>query len=266
MPDYSDYQYLTVERQDDGVAVLTLNRPDKRNAINNEMHTELERVFLQIGSDEQIRALVLTGAGKAFCAGGDARSMEDGSFVPTGPATPFRAVRTLLHNLLEIEQPVVAAVNGDAAGLGANIALYCDIIIASETARFADTHTRMGLVAGDGGVIIWPLLIGWARAKEYLLTGDWITGAQGQQMGLVNYAVPQDRVIPTAMEWAQRLAAGAPKAMRWTKYSMNRILRDQINLALDVSTFLEAATMYSADLREAASAFFEKRTPRFTGE
>lgn len=266
MADYNDYQYLTVDRHDDGVAVLTFNRPDKRNAINLPMHTEIERVFLEIGQDERIRALVVTGAGKAFCAGGDARSMEDGAFVPVGPATPFRAVRTLLHNLLEIEQPVVAAVNGDAAGLGANIALYCDIIIASNTARFADTHTRMGLVAGDGGVIIWPLLIGWAKAKEYLLTGDWITGEQGAQMGLVNYAVPQDDLMPTAMEWARRLAAGAPKAMRWTKYSMNRILRDQINLALDVSTFLEAATMYSADLREAATAFFEKRTPHFTGE
>jgi enoyl-CoA hydratase/carnithine racemase len=266
MADYGDYRYLTVEHHPGDIAVLTLNRPDRRNAIDNDMHTELERVFLEIGMDTSLRALVITGAGKAFCAGGDARSMEDGSFVPAGPATPFRAVRTLLHNLLEVEQPIVAAVNGDAAGLGASIALYCDIIIASETARFADTHTRMGLVAGDGGVIIWPLLIGWARAKEYLLTGDWITGRQGQQTGLVNYAVPQDQVLPMAMGWARRLAAGAPKAMRWTKYSMNRILRDQINLALDVSTFLEAATMDSADLREAAAAFFEKREPRFTGE
>ncbi|OGO52076.1 MAG: enoyl-CoA hydratase [Chloroflexi bacterium RBG_16_68_14] len=265
MPDYRDYQYLLLEKRDDGVAVLTMNRPEKRNAVNNEMHSELERVFREIGDDEEIRALVLTGAGKAFCAGGDAKSMEDGSFRPTGPATPFRAVRTLIHNLLEVEQPIVAAVNGDAAGLGATLALYCDVIIASETARLADTHVRMGLVAGDGGIIIWPLLIGWARAKEYLFTGDWITGKEGAEIGLVTRAVPPDQVLPTAMDWARRFAAGAPMALRWTKYSMNKILRDQLNVALDVSTFLEAATMHSEDLKEAATAFLEKREPKFKG-
>jgi enoyl-CoA hydratase/carnithine racemase len=254
-----------MDKHANGVAVLTMNRPEKRNAIDYEMHTELERVFREIGEDEEIQALVLTGAGKAFCAGGDAKAMEDGTFQPVGPRTPLRAVRTLLHNLLEVEQPIVAAVNGDAAGLGANIALYCDIVIASETARLADTHVRMGLVAGDGGVIIWPLLIGWARAKEYLLTGDWITGKEAAEIGLVNRAVPPDQVLPAAIEWAERFAAGAPMALRWTKYAMNKILRDQLNVALDVSTFLEATTLHSEDLKEAVAAFFEKREPQFKG-
>jgi len=265
MADYSDYQYLLLEKRPDGVAVLTMNRPEKRNAISNEMHTELERVFREIGEDGQIQALVLTGAGPAFCAGGDAKSMQDGSFRSTGPVTPLRAVRTLIHNLLEVEQPVVAAVNGDAAGLGATLALFCDIIIASERARLADTHVRMGLVAGDGGVVIWPLLVGWARAKEYLLTGDWITGKEAAALGLVNRAVPPEEVLPTAIQWAQRFAEGAPMALRWTKYAMNKLLRDQLNVALDVSTFLEARTMDSEDLREAAAAFFEKRKPQFKG-
>ena len=265
MTAYSDYQHIVLEKRPDGVAILTMNRPEKRNAVNNEMHSELERIFREIGDDAEIRALVLTGAGIAFCAGGDASSMEDGSFRPTGPATPFRAVRTLIHNLLEVEQPVVAAVNGDAAGLGATLALFCDIIIAAEAARIADTHVRLGLVAGDGGAIIWPLLIGWARAKEYLLTGDWITGKEAVEIGLVNRAVPVEQVLPTAIAWAERFAEGAPMALRWTKYAMNKILRDQLNVALDVSTFLEAKTMETEDLKEAATAFFEKRTPRFKG-
>lgn len=265
MPAYDDYQYLTIERRNNGVVLLTLNRPERRNAINNEMHSELERVFHEIGGDGAINAVVITGAGPAFCSGGDARSMDDGSFKPSGPVTPFRAVRTLMHNLLEVEQPVIAAVNGDAAGLGATMALCCDVVIAAESARFGDTHVRMGLVAGDGGVIIWPLLIGWARAKEFLLTGDWISGLEGERLGLVNHAVPKDEVLTTAFALADRLALAAPKAVRWTKYSMNRILRARVDEALDASAFLEAITMDSDDLREAATAFLEKRQPRFTG-
>ncbi|MBI5946960.1 MAG: enoyl-CoA hydratase/isomerase family protein [Chloroflexi bacterium] len=263
---YDDYQYILLERRDHGVAVVTLNRPERRNAINNDMHSELERLWMEIGSDDTIRAVVLTGAGRSFCSGGDATSMDDGSFLPSGPATPFRAVRTLMHNMLEVEQPIVAAVNGDAAGLGATIALCCDIIIAGDRARFADTHTKMGLVAGDGGVIIWPALVGWARAKEYLLLGDWVNAEDALRFGMVNRAVSQDDLMPTALAWADRLALAAPKAVRWTKYSLNRVLRAQVDQALDVSTFLEAATMDSADLREAAAAFLQKRQPIFTGE
>jgi enoyl-CoA hydratase len=135
----------------------------------------------------------------------------------------------------------------------------------AETARLADNHVRMGLVAGDGGVVIWPWLVGMARAKEYLLTGQWIDGREAERIGLVNYAVPQEQVLPRAMEIARRLAQGAPLAIRWTKFSLNKILRDHVNLALDSSMFLEAATMSSEDLEEAARAFFEKRKPKFKG-
>src|SRR3989337_2456397 len=123
----------------------------------------------------------------------------------------------------------------------------------------------MGLVAGDGGVVIWPWLVGMARAKEYLLTGQWIDGKEAERIGLVNYAVPGEQVLPRAMEIARRLAQGAPMAIRWTKYAINKILRDHVNLALDTSMFLEAATMSSEDLAEAARAFYEKRKPQFRG-
>jgi enoyl-CoA hydratase len=263
--DYSRYRTLLIEKDADGVAVLTLNRPEKRNAVNREMHQELETVFVDLSNDDEVRAIVLTGAGSAFCAGGDVEGMKTGEFRPSGPAVPFREVRRLIMNLLEVEQPIVAAVNGDGAGLGATIPLFCDVIVVAETARLADNHVRMGLVAGDGGVVIWPWLVGMARAKEYLLTGQWIDGREAERIGLVNYAVPQEQVLPRAMEIARRLAQGAPLAIRWTKFSLNKVLRDHVNLALDSSMFLEAATMSSEDLQEAARAFFQKRKPEFKG-
>ncbi len=265
MVDYSHYKTLLIEKDADGIALITLNRPEKRNAVNNQMHQELEDIFVDLANDDAVRAVVLTGAGPAFCAGGDVEGMKTGEFRPSGPRVPFRQVRRLITNLLEVEQPIVAAVNGDGAGLGATIPLFCDIIVMAETARLADTHVRMGLVAGDGGVVIWPWLVGMARAKEYLLTGRWIDGKEAERIGLVNYAVPQEQVLPKAMEIARRLAQGAPLAIRWTKYSVNKVLREHVNLALDSSMFLEAATMGSEDLQEAARAFFEKRQPQFKG-
>ena len=264
-PSYERYETVRVEKDDDGVAVVTLNRPEKRNAVSLQMHDELERLFVDLANDDEIRAIVLTGAGSAFCAGGDVEGMKSGEFRPAGPAIPFRAVRRLISNLLEVEQPIVAAINGDGAGLGATIPLFCDIILMAEGARLADTHVLMGLVAGDGGVVIWPWLVGMARAKEYLLTGKWIDGKEAERIGLVNYTVASEDLMPKAMEIARGLAGGAPQAIRWTKYSMNKVLRDHVNLALDASMFLEAATMHSEDLEEAAAAFYEKRKPTFRG-
>jgi enoyl-CoA hydratase len=264
MVDYGRYRYILVNK-DDGVATVTLNRPERLNAVDTEFHSELEDLFVDISNDDEIRAVVLTGAGRAFCAGGDAKSMDTGEFSQPSKRVPFFAARRLLLHLLEVEQPMVAAVNGDAAGLGATLALFCDIIIASETARIGDTHVKMGLVAGDGGVVIWPLLVGMARAKEFLLTGDFISGKEAERIGLVNRAVPPDEVMPAATAMARRLAEGAPLAIRWTKFSLNKLLRDQVNLSVDTSLFLEAATMETQDLREAAKAFLEKRPPRFQG-
>lgn len=265
MANYSRYQTLLIEKGAHGVALVTLNRPEKRNAVSDQMHGELEDIFVDLARDDEVRAIVITGAGKAFCAGGDVEAMKTGAFRPRGPAVPFHQVRRLISNILDVEQPIVAAVNGDGAGLGATLPLFCDIIVMAETARLADTHVRMGLVAGDGGVVIWPWLVGMARAKEYLLTGQWIDGREAERIGLVNYAVPADQVLPKAMEIARRLAEGAPLAIRWTKYAINKILRDHVNLALDSSMFLEAATMSSEDLAEASRAFFEKRRPVFKG-
>ncbi|MDP2950026.1 MAG: enoyl-CoA hydratase-related protein [Chloroflexota bacterium] len=265
MPDYNRYQYIKVEKKD-AVVIITLNRPEVLNAVNTDMHQELEDVLVDIGGDDEVRAVLLTGAGRAFCAGGDARSMTSGQFQPTGPRLPLSAARKLIVNLLEVEQPIVAAVNGDAVGLGATLALFCDIVIAAENARFGDTHVKVGLVAGDGGAIIWPLLVGMAKAKEYLLTGDLIAAPEAERIGLVNKVVPLEELQPTAMAMVQRLASGPTKAIRWTKFAVNKRLREEVNLILDTSVALEAASMSSADHQEAARAFLEKRPPKFIGQ
>lgn len=264
MTDYSRYEFIDV-KHDDGVATITLNRPERRNAAHDPMHRELETIFTDVGEDDDVRAIVLTGAGQTFCAGGDASSMDSGEFNPTGPRIPFNGVRRLVNHMLDVEQPIIGAINGDAAGLGATLALMCDVTYVAESARIGDTHVKMGLVAGDGGAIIWPMLIGMARAKQYLFTGDWITGTEAERIGLVNFALPADEVVGEATAFARRMADGAPMAIRWTKYSMNKLIREQVNLALDTSMFLEAATMGTADLQEAANAFLEKRAPQFKG-
>ncbi len=268
MPDYKKYECIKVEKADK-LATVTLNRPDALNAVNAQLHQELEHIWLDLADDAEINAILLTGAGRAFSAGGNVKNManrwgtEEGKqWALTIPAQG----RRLIQNLLEVEQPIVCAVNGDAMGLGANIALLCDVIVASETARIADTHVKVGIVAGDSGAVIWPLLVGPARAKEFLMRGTIITGADGAKMGLVNYAVPQDQVLPKAREIARELADGPTWAIRWSKLSVNKFLKQQVNLILDASIAYEMLTFHTEDHLEAAKAFVEKRKPKFKGK
>ena len=263
--DYSRYKLIKVEKGNK-IAVLTLNRPEALNAINAELHTELEDIFADMARDDDINVVVLTGAGRAFCAGGDVKGMDARQFDdPLKARVPLRYGKRLIHNMIEVEQPIVAAVNGDAVGLGATLALFCDIIIASEKARFGDPHVRVGLVAGDGGAVIWPLLCGVAKAKEYLMTGDLISAAEAERIGLINHVVPPGEVMPKAMELAHRLANGPTRAIRWTKLACNKRLRDEVNLVLDTSLAVETISMLTEDHREAARAFVEKRSPKFKG-
>ena len=261
--DYSRYELIKVEKEGK-VAILTLNRPEALNAINTQLHTELEDIFADVTRDDEINAVVLTGAGKAFSAGGDVKGMG------TSPAerlkrSPLSYAKRLIHNLVEVEQPIIAAVNGHAIGLGATIALFCDTIIASEQAKIGDPHVRVGLVAGDGGAVIWPLLCGLARAKEYLMTGDLLTATEAERIGLINHVVTPDEVMPKAMELAQRLANGPTKAIRWTKLACNKRLRDEVNLVLEAGLAVETISMFTEDHKEATQAFVEKRAPKFKG-
>jgi enoyl-CoA hydratase/carnithine racemase len=263
MPNYSRYQTLTIDCADQ-VATVTLNRPEVLNAVSPQMHSELEELFGEMAYDDTINAIVFTGAGRAFCAGGDVKGM-DARVREGARRIPLRSAKRLIQNMLEVEQPIIGAINGDAVGLGATLALFCDIILADEEARFGDTHIRVGLVAGDGGSVIWPLLVGLARAKEFLLTGDLISATEAERIGLVNRVVPSGQAYSEGLALAKRLAAGPTRAIRWTKLSLNKRLKDEVNLVLDASLAVETLSMATEDHREAARAFVEKRAPRFTG-
>jgi len=248
------YKYLIVERRPSGVAVITMNRPEILNAINWDMHHELERVFVELDDDKATRAIVLTGAGRGFCSGGDQKTL-DKSPIPS----PTRGGRHLIRNMLEVEVPIVAAVNGVAVGLGATLALFCDVIFASPTARFADTHVTAGVVAGDGGAVMWPLLMGPARAKHYLMTGEFISAEKAASIGMINEVISDRDVKEAAIEYAEMLASGPREAIIWTKYSVNKIIKQYSHLLLDTSTALETITFASPERRDAVAAFAEKR-------
>jgi enoyl-CoA hydratase len=264
MVDYSRYEHLKVEKQD-GIALVTLNRPEALNAVNQKMHLELSTIFEDLGKDEEVKVVVLTGAGRAFSSGGDIKWMQEREHNPAYIKKAMREARKIIEDILNLEAPIIAAVNGAAVGLGATIALFCDMIIASEKARFSDPHVRVGVVAGDGGAVIWPLLVGVAKAKELLLTGDMIDAQEAERIGLVNKVVPAAELMPTAMSLARRLADGPALAIQWTKMAINKRIKQDVNLILDNSLAWEEHTFYSDDHREAAAAFVEKREPRFQG-
>jgi enoyl-CoA hydratase len=207
---------------------------------------------------------VLTGSGKAFSAGGDFAWFPELRDMAALDALR-RDAKQLIWDLLDVELPIVAAVNGHAMGLGASIALLCDVIFMADTATIGDPHVKVGIVAGDGGVAIWPLAVGPARAKQYLLTGDALTAAEAERIGLVNRVVPAASLLDEAMAFAARLAAGAPLAVRYTKIAVNKLVKDALNVAFDASTALELVTFQSEDHREALAALKEKRPPQFKG-
>jgi enoyl-CoA hydratase len=250
----SRYRYLNVEHRPSGVSIVTMNRPEILNAINWDMHSELEHLFVDLDKDKSVKAIVLTGAGRGFCSGGDQKAV-DTDVVPS----PTRGGRHLIRNMLEVEVPIIAAVNGVAVGLGATLALLCDMIYASPTARFADTHVNAGVVAGDGGAVIWPLLLGPVRAKHYLMTGDFVSANEALSMGMVNRVVEGEKLLEAAIDYAELLASGPREAIVWTKYSVNKIIKQYMHLILDTSIALETITYNSPERREAVASFAEKR-------
>ncbi len=260
-----NYKSMQIERRDDGIAILTLNRPERLNAINGTMHAELATFSRDFANDRDLRVLVVTGAGRAFSAGGDFSPEDPVGSNPTGPNLWVEA-RQIVDHILECEKPIIAAVNGYAMGLGANLALLCDVVIAGPNTVFADTHVNMGLGAGDGGQLIWPFLMGVNRAKYFLMTGDQIKGREAVEMGLANFYVDDTAdVLPRALEVAEKLAAGAPKAITASKMAVNAYLRSVSSMIMPICLKYEEVTMASDDHREAVAAFQEKRQPKFTG-
>lgn len=262
-PDYARYTRLIVSRER-GILTVTLNNPAKKNAVDAAMHSELADIFYDIAKDEDARVLILTGAGEAFCAGGDIGWMKDSQGASAKPPSAVEGKR-IVFGLLDLEIPVIAKVRGPAVGLGATLALFCDCVFAAESARFADPHVRAGLVAGDGGAVIWPALIGFARAKEYLMTGDMISAPDAERIGLINRCVANDELDACVDAFARRLAEGPQQAIRHTKVAINIALKEMAHKLLDASMAYEMQSFATADHKEAVAAFLEKRTPKFKG-
>jgi enoyl-CoA hydratase len=264
-----NYDRVLIDKQD-GVALLTLNRPERLNAADEVLHSELSTLFFDIQSDRDTKVAVLTGAGRAFSAGGDFSTKSGLDLSPhkvqeKSGLTMAGEARRIVDGALGLDKPVIAAMNGHATGLGATIALLCDIVIAARTARIGDPHVKMGLTAGDGGGFMWPLLVGVNRAKYMLMTGDLITAEEAYAWGLVNKVVDEGEAVPEALALAQRLAGGAQIAIRSSKLAVNNIIRLFATVVLPASIPMEEVSILTEDHQEAVRAFQEKRPPHFRG-
>ncbi|MBN3755621.1 enoyl-CoA hydratase/isomerase family protein [Paraburkholderia sp. Tr-20389] len=262
---FNDYQHIKFARRG-RVLEIILNRPEQLNAFNAGLHAEMAQVFIDADNDPESEVLVLTGAGRAFSAGGDLEAVKASFDDPAVFRVTAREAKQIVFSQLDCEKPIIAKVNGPAVGLGASIALFCDVIFAADTAKIVDPHVNVGLVAGDGGAVIWPQLIGYARAKEFLLTGDPLTATEAARLGLINHAVPAAELDARVDQFADRLAAGATNAIRWTKISVNIGLKQLAHSIMDTCISYEWLASKTDDHREAVNALLEKRKPVFTGK
>lgn len=240
------------------VALVTLNRPDKLNCFLDDMHVAIREVWNHLADDETVRAVVLTGAGRAFSAGGDVpefvRTYEDAGYRQWS----LRGAKRMLDAMADFPKPVVAAVNGPAVGLGCSIAVMCDIVYMAESAYLQDSHVTVGLVCGDGGAAVWPLMMSLHKAKEYLLTGERIPAAEAVALGLANRVVADSEVVDRALELAGRLAAQPPQAVQETKRALNLHLQSAINLVAPFALAAEAESFGTPELQANVARFLKK--------
>jgi enoyl-CoA hydratase len=261
---YDAYKHLKLTR-DGPILTITLDNPPV-NAVTKAMHRELAEIFTDINRDAGTKVVVFTGAGdRIFSAGGEFSAMQESIENPQVFVVSIQEGIKLIHSLLALEKPIIARVNGHAIGFGATLALFCDLIYAVDTAKISDPHVSVGYTAGDGGALIWPLMIGYARAKEFLLTGDTMLGAEAAAMGLINRAVKAEALNETVYGMAKRLAAGATIAINTTKQAINLSLRRQFSALVEAHLGLELMSHFSNDHVEAVAAMLEKRAPRFSG-
>jgi enoyl-CoA hydratase len=260
--DPEEYEHLRFERREHGVLLITIDRPERMNATNERLHTELAGVWRDVADDEQTRVAVITGAGRAFSAGGDLEMIQKMAGDYRRVAAMASEAAALVTNMIDCEKPIVSAINGTAVGAGLAVALMADISIIAEDARLTDGHLRLGVVAGDHAAILWPLLCGMAKAKYYLLTADFLDGREAERIGLVSRCVPGEQVLETALEVAERIATGPQDAARWTKRTLNHWLRQAIP-AFDASVAYEMLSFLGDDVQEGSQAILEKRPPRF---
>ncbi|MEZ0091536.1 enoyl-CoA hydratase/isomerase family protein [Streptacidiphilus sp. EB129] len=280
-------------RTDGGVRWLTLNRPEALNAVTAGMRERLVELLDSASADPDVRAVVLTGAGRAFCSGADLRASSGGSSGAGGSGGPGgsggsggsgggagaapervagdvarmlrRGVQRMVAAVLDCEKPVLAAVNGTAAGVGVHLALACDLVLAAEGASFIEAFVRRGLVPDGGGAYLLPRLVGPQRAKELMFFGDALPAADAERIGLVNRVVPAEELEKTAREWAERLAAGPTRSLALTKQLVNASLEADRATAFAAEATAQEINMTTSDAPEGVRAFVERRPPRFTG-
>jgi enoyl-CoA hydratase len=252
------------------VHVITFNRPERMNALDLATHDLLVETLQRVDRDPYSRAVLVTGSGRAFCAGGDLKAAEDrgGAYLGDLVGRPWvhSHGREIIHAVLSMDKPTVAMVNGAAAGLGANLALLMDAAVVDEDAIIGDTHVRAGLVAGDGAAVIWPLLVGPNRAKEFLMTSRMLKGRDAARIGLVNAAVPKSELRERAFALAHEFADQAPYAAMATKAIINQYLWMMANLTLDIGLAWEHLSQQMPDCQEAIRAWNERRPAVFTGK
>lgn len=261
---FSSYEHLRFRRAG-SVLTIEMNRPEVKNAANIRMHNELSRVFTDAQRDEGSQIIVLTGAGDAFSSGGDIRAMRDKIADRTLWNDTVNEARALFYSILDLDKPLIARINGAATGLGATLAVYADIAIAADTAVIGDPHVKVGLVAGDGGALMWPMLVGFQRAKELLFLGDNISADEAARIGLISRAVPADQLDAEIDALVGRLVRLPPLALRGTKKAINHTLKGLALATFEFGVSLETQSQLTRDHAEAVEAFVEKRKPVFTG-
>jgi enoyl-CoA hydratase len=260
--DYAEFRHILFERKEPNILWMTLNRPEVLNAADARLHTELVEIWDTIDKDPSVHVVVVTGAGRAFSAGGDLQMVEDSYRDFEEIARILDEARDLVYNMLRCSKPIISAINGPAVGAGLVVALLADISIAAESARLADGHVRMGVAAGDHAAIIWPLLCGMAKAKYYLMTADFIDGREAERIGLVSLCVPDDELLDKALEVATGLATAPRHAIKYTKRALNQWML-QAGPIFDHSLALEMLGFFSEDLMAGVEGLREKRPGEF---
>lgn len=259
---YQAYERLTFSAHPNGVLEVVMGAPGKLSTADHVLHRELAEVWLDIDKDPDTRVAVLRGEGRGFSAGGDLAMVEELTRDFAARARVWREARDLVYNVINCSKPIVSAMHGPAVGAGLVAGLLADISIATRTARIIDGHTRLGVAAGDHAAIIWPLLCGMAKAKYYLLLCETLSGEEAERIGLVSLVVDDAELRDRALEVAQRLAAGAQTAIRWTKYSLNNWLR-MMGPTFDSSLALEFMGFAGPDVHEGVASHKERRAPKF---
>ncbi|TIP30738.1 MAG: enoyl-CoA hydratase/isomerase family protein [Mesorhizobium sp.] len=259
---YSEFRFLTFDLRANGVLLVTINRPEKLNAATNVLHRELAEIWLTVKNDPAVRTIVITGAGRAFCVGGDLNEEIE----KLGKIDPIIEMGELalqiVYNMIHLDKPIISAINGPAAGAGLAVALTADISIIADDARVTDAHVNIGVASGDHAVMLWPLYCGLPKSKLYLLTADLIDGREAERIGLVSMCKPLPELLDSALELADRIARKPQRAVQWTKRCLNHWLR-QAAPVLDLSVAYEGLNFMEPDAREGLEAFLEKRSPNF---